>query len=125
VLDLGPEDVKESELHICPLIEEDIHNVKFTNVTHSDYMSFKLAGIAEIVEQEAEPEPEPEAEPEEVPAEEEAEPAMEVAVGGSKRKHTLSASIVKAPSIEEAKAAAEAKKQRLSYKNSDTFAMNM
>ena len=123
VLDLGPEDVKESELHICPLIEEDTHNVKFTNVTHSDYMAFKLARIAEIVEQEAEPEPEPE--PELEPAEEEAEPAMEDAVGGSKRKHTLSASIVKAPSIEEAKAAAEAKKQRLSYKNSDTFAMNM
>ena len=38
MMDIGAQDVKEAELHVCPLIEEDTHHQKFTTVTHSDYM---------------------------------------------------------------------------------------
>ena len=38
VLDLEPQHIKQQELHICPLIEEDTHHCDFTNTTHTDFV---------------------------------------------------------------------------------------
>jgi hypothetical protein len=102
VLDLEPQHVKEQELHICPLIEEDTHHVKFTNVTHSDFVVDLLTRIRtanelaarggphiEVIDSFGEERKEEEGKQEEE-EETEAEEAEEVPSTKRKREHTMS-----------------------------------
>lgn len=132
VLDLGPEDVRESELHVCPLIEEDTHHQKFVSVTHSTYMVTILAAQKAKLESLAqeEPPPSPPPTPEKpvvdvpVPPSQPPGPVPDI-LSPKRKQHTLSYKIAALPSWEELKAAQKAKKPRLTYDSSKTFAANM
>lgn len=132
-LALKPQQVKEAELHVCPLIEEDTHHVKFTNVSHATFMvelCEKLAArlnALDIGDDSNADEPdlaatEEKEKPIAVPVPDDVPSAKAV---GEKRQHTLSAVIAPMASVEEKKAEALKKKPRLTYKTSQTLAANM
>ena len=121
VLALEPQQVKEAELHVCPLIEGDTHHVKFTNVSHATFMVELCKSLAARLAA-VDIEDDSNAAELDLAATEEKEKPIAVTVPadapsakavGEKRQHTLSAAIASMASVAEKEAEALIKSQGL------------